>query len=104
MRVNKDGSRVSMLVDQRLDSRGIPSERGTLKVPDARVFVYDTDSDTFLEYQFGSSCVPVAHFWDSTDGRLLCCEVVPQVLAYSSAAPSNEAPQHSVPWRLSNWA
>ena len=30
----QDGTRVSLLVDQRLNADGLPSERGTLKVPD----------------------------------------------------------------------
>jgi len=98
VRVNKDGTRVSLLVDQRLNAAGIPAENGTLKVPDARIFVYDTDSDNFLDYEVGRSCVPVAHFWDSTDARLLCCEVVPQALAFSDkpAPPeeSEKAPSH----------
>ncbi|CAK9076435.1 unnamed protein product [Durusdinium trenchii] len=97
VRVNKDGTRVSLLVDQRLNADGLPSERGTLKVPDARIFVYDTDSDNFLEYQVGQSCVPVAHCWDSTDSRLLCCEVVPQALAYCPHQPDPKANDASAP-------
>ena len=31
----QDGTRVSLLVDQRLNAAGIPAENGTLKVPDA---------------------------------------------------------------------
>eukprot|EP00439_Symbiodinium_sp_Y106_P081113 s1139_g20.t1 len=129
VRINKTGTRVSMLVDQRLGANGQPTEGGALRVPDGRMFVYDTDSDNFLthlswallgkvlqtgrrlssltwpmflllvhmahptnewtcrtasllRYTVGKSSVPVAHFWDASDGRLLCCEVVPQALAY----------------------
>ena len=32
----QDGTRVSLLVDQRLNAQGVPAENGTLKVPDAR--------------------------------------------------------------------
>ena len=31
----QDGTRVSLLVDQRLNAQGQPAENGTLKVPDA---------------------------------------------------------------------
>ncbi len=31
----QDGTRVSLLVDQRLNAAGVPAENGTLKVPDA---------------------------------------------------------------------
>jgi len=86
VRINKTGTRVSMLVDQRLGANGQPTEGGALRVPDGRMFVYDTDSDNFLTYTVGKSSVPVAHFWDASDGRLLCCEVVPQALAYDGEA------------------
>ncbi|CAE7303974.1 Ift140 [Symbiodinium natans] len=86
VRINKTGTRVSMLVDQRLGANGQPAEGGALRVPDGRMFVYDTESDNFLTYNVGKSCVPVAHFWDSSDARLLCCEVVPQALAYDGQA------------------
>ncbi|CAJ1392249.1 unnamed protein product [Effrenium voratum] len=100
IQVNKDGTRASLLVDQRLGADGrVAMAGGTLKVPDSRIFVYDTESDNFLHYKVGKSCVPVAHFWDCTDARLLCCEVVPQALAYepkTELKESNDAPpQHS---------
>jgi len=108
VRINSDGTRVSLLVDQRLsgtakkemgggDSGGmseLPSQMslfqevhggGTsiLRVPDSRLFIYDLDSDGFLTYFVGHSHVPVAHSWECSDPRLIACEVVPQVLAYS---------------------
>lgn len=81
VRVNSDGTRVSLIVDQRLAAGGAHGGSTALRVPDARLFVYDMDADAFMTYHVGKSSVPVAHSWDVSDGRLLCCEVVPQALA-----------------------
>jgi len=83
VRVNKDGTRVSLLVDQRLAPGGASAMNGSLKVPDSRIFVFDLDTDNFLTYKVGTCSVPVAHSWDCTDARLMCCEVVPQALAFN---------------------
>ncbi|CAE8697850.1 unnamed protein product, partial [Polarella glacialis] len=83
VRVNKDGTRVSLLVDQRLAPGGASAMNGSLKVPDSRLFVFDLDTDNFLTYKVGTCSVPVAHSWDCTDARLMCCEVVPQALAFN---------------------
>jgi intraflagellar transport protein 140 len=86
VRINKDGTRVSMLVDQRMGPGGTYVSSGTLRLPDSRVFVYDLEADNFITYKVGNNSVPVAHSWDSTDARLMCCEVVPQALAYDGSA------------------
>jgi len=94
IRINSDGKRVSLLVDQRKVPVGWSGAQQTLKVPDPRIFVYDLDSDTFLTYNVGKSCVPVAHYWDSSDPRLMACEVLPQALEFSGeddAAPQSPA-------------
>lgn len=83
IRVNSDGSRVSLLVDQRL---GPPAGAGNngqpLKVPDSRIFVYDHEADVFLTYSAGHCRVPVAQMWEASDPRLMYCECVPHALAY----------------------
>jgi len=89
VKINNDGTRVSLLVDQRL-AGAAHGGNGTLRVPDSRLFVYDLDSDTFLAYSVGRSRVPVAHTWDAGDPRLLACEVVPQALAYDGEEPSSK--------------
>lgn len=83
VRVNCDGTRCSLLVDQKLNPTQAGSVGGALRVPDSRLFVYDTDSDSFLTYKVGKNRVPVAHSWESGDPRLMSCEAVPQALAYS---------------------
>eukprot|EP00931_Biecheleriopsis_adriatica_P116716 TRINITY_DN92326_c0_g1_i1.p1 TRINITY_DN92326_c0_g1~~TRINITY_DN92326_c0_g1_i1.p1 ORF type:complete len:1461 (-),score=378.40 TRINITY_DN92326_c0_g1_i1:60-4403(-) len=92
VRINKDGTRVSMLVDQRMGPGGVHVGSGSLRVPDSRLFVYDLESDNFMMYKVGKSCVPVAHSWDCTDARLMCCEVVPQALAFDGEPVEESAP------------
>lgn len=92
VRVNVDGTRLSLLVEQRLSPGGSVSGGTSLKVPDSRIFVYDLDSDSFLPFTAGKSLVPVAHSWDCTDGRLLSCEVIPQALAYFEEKETASAP------------
>lgn len=111
VRVNADGTRVSLLVDQLMQQSG--ATRGVIKVPDTRIFVYDVEQDKFLKYKLGTSRVPMSHMWDTKDPRLLACEVVAQLLAYNAqdaeeeyeAAPAtslealrkaDEEPPHSV--------
>lgn len=82
VRVNSDGTRVSLLVDQRLPPAAHGGS-GTLRMPDTRLFVYDLDADSFVSYSVGKNRVPVAHSWECSDARLMACEVVPQALAYT---------------------
>jgi len=86
-----EGTRISMVVDQRVPD-GMHGGNGTVRVPDSRIFVYDSDSDNFLSYSVGKGRVPVAHSWDSTDPRLMCAEIVPQALAYRGEGEAAEAP------------
>lgn len=83
VKINCDGSRVSLVVDQRLPG-GVHGSNSTLRVPDSRLFLYDLDSDSFITYFVGKSRVPVAHSWECNDPRLMAIEVVPQALAYST--------------------
>ena len=53
----------------RLGANGQPAEGGALRVPDGRMFVYDTESDNFLtcfSCTLPSSCVH----------SVLCCSVL----------------------------
>lgn len=85
IKVNSDGTRVSMLVDQRLGPSHSAGANGQpLKVPDSRIFVYDLDADIFLTYPVGECRTPVAQAWEAADPRLLYCECVPQALAYQA--------------------
>merc|ERR1712232_1458874 len=42
-----------------------------------KVFVYDVEFDSFLEYDCGSTRIPVSFSWDPTDSRLLAIHTVP---------------------------
>jgi intraflagellar transport protein 140 len=96
VRINSDGTRVSLLVDQRLPG-GVHGSNTTLRVPDSRLFLYDLESDGFLTYFVGKSRVPVAHSWECTDPRLVAVEVVPQALAYSNEDETSDALAPAVP-------
>jgi len=89
VRINCDGTRISLLVDQRLAPGGLHGGNTAIRVPDSRLFVYDLDSDSFLTYHVGKSRVPVAHSWECSDPRLMACEVVPLALASGDDDKSN---------------
>mmetsp|Transcript_42942 Transcript_42942/g.100869 ORF Transcript_42942/g.100869 Transcript_42942/m.100869 type:complete len:1420 (-) Transcript_42942:132-4391(-) len=98
VRINSDGTKVSLLVEQKLAPGGLHGN-APLRVPDSRVWVYDLDTDKFLTYHVGKRMVPVSHAWDS-DPRLMVSEVVPQALAYDGEdfmeTLRQEEPVHSV--------
>jgi len=94
VRVNSDGTRVSLLVDQLVKQSGVT--QGVIRVPDTRIFVYDVETDAFLSYKIGTSRVPMSHMWDTKDARLMACEVVSQLLAYDA----EEAQQDVAPTSL----
>ena len=62
VRVNCSGTKISILRESE-DSRDA----------DARLLVYDVESETTSEYDFGSG-IPENHCWDAEDPRLLACE------------------------------
>mmetsp|Transcript_37028 Transcript_37028/g.85483 ORF Transcript_37028/g.85483 Transcript_37028/m.85483 type:complete len:1283 (-) Transcript_37028:63-3911(-) len=99
VRINSDGTRVSLLVEQRLAPGGLHGANSPLRVPDSRVWVYDLDSDKFLTYHVGKRMVPVSHAWDN-DPRLMVTEVVPQALAFDGEDfvddGKQDEPVHSV--------
>lgn len=91
VKINCAGTRVSVLVDH---------VSASIRAPDSRLFLYDIDSDSFVNFCCKNR-VPVAHGWEQGDPRLLFCEVVPQalvdedVLVTSSEAETVE-PVHEV--------
>jgi len=101
VRVNIDGTRVSLLVDHYIaasdlgpggaGSAAAAIGRGEVRVPDTRVFVYDVESDNFLSYMVGKHRVPISHTWDCGDPRLFACEVVTQLLAYEPPAEDDNS-------------
>eukprot|EP00929_Paragymnodinium_shiwhaense_P007169 TRINITY_DN111109_c0_g1_i1.p1 TRINITY_DN111109_c0_g1~~TRINITY_DN111109_c0_g1_i1.p1 ORF type:complete len:1446 (+),score=370.50 TRINITY_DN111109_c0_g1_i1:64-4401(+) len=101
VRVNSDGMRVSLLVEQRMSPPGGPTST-PVQVPDSRVFVYDLDADCFLHYFVGKNRVPVSHSWECSDSRLMSCEVIPQVLSYSGEeeAEAVATPKAAAPTKL----
>lgn len=95
VKVNSDGTRISLLVDQRVVPSGAPGGNTSVKVPDNRLFVYDTDADCFVSYSAGKNRVPVSHSWECSDARLVACEVVPH--AHSSGdEPQPPSPKTSL--------
>lgn len=83
IRCNCDGTRVSILADQRVSPTGdgtADANGRAVKVPDPHLFVYDSDSDTFLKYHVGKNRVPINHTWESSDPRLLACETEPKAM------------------------
>eukprot|EP00927_Polykrikos_kofoidii_P019571 TRINITY_DN19165_c2_g1_i1.p1 TRINITY_DN19165_c2_g1~~TRINITY_DN19165_c2_g1_i1.p1 ORF type:complete len:1451 (-),score=223.71 TRINITY_DN19165_c2_g1_i1:186-4538(-) len=96
VRINSDGTRVSMLVDQRLSrlsSAGLQCGGSGARVPDGRIFVYDLDGDCFLDYSVGKNRVPVGHSWEGGDPRLMAIEVVPQVMSYAGEDGQLQSPK-----------
>jgi len=65
IRCNCDGTRVSVISD---------TVRGRFKEPDTRIHVWNGDRDEIRNYDVGPSRVPVSHFWDPQEPRLLTCE------------------------------
>eukprot|EP00743_Colponemidia_sp_Colp-15_P005070 GILK01005459.1.p1 GENE.GILK01005459.1~~GILK01005459.1.p1 ORF type:complete len:1424 (+),score=370.05 GILK01005459.1:129-4400(+) len=63
---NVDGSRLSLLIDIK------PQEN--VRVPDSRLFIYDTDLDTFASFDFGPDRYPISHMWDVAEPRLMAVE------------------------------
>lgn len=87
VRINSDGTRISILADQRMQEVQV-----AFRVPDSRVFIYDLEADNFLAYDVGRRRTPVSHAWECSDPRLFLCEVIPQ-----SLAQPREERQSSVP-------
>ena len=72
-----------------------------MRVPDPRIFIYDSTADVFLEHPVGKNRVPVTHSWEANDPRLLGCETVPQLLSSNDAMePEKEDPHGSRSTRL----
>ena len=68
IRVNSNGTRLSILSDK---------VHGALKIrePDSRLHVYDSDRDIVDHYDFkNQKRIPVSHFWDPSEPKLLSCE------------------------------
>jgi intraflagellar transport protein 140 len=63
---NCNGTKIALLVDQ------CPSPATIF--PDTSIYVYDTEIDNFISYDFGSNQVPVEAAWDTQDPRLLLVE------------------------------
>eukprot|EP00928_Gymnodinium_smaydae_P021431 TRINITY_DN1835_c1_g1_i2.p1 TRINITY_DN1835_c1_g1~~TRINITY_DN1835_c1_g1_i2.p1 ORF type:complete len:1445 (-),score=352.81 TRINITY_DN1835_c1_g1_i2:414-4748(-) len=95
VRINSDGTRVSLLVDQRLAPGGVGGS-SALRVADSRIFVYDVDADSFISYSVGENRVPVAHSWESHDPRLVAVEVVPQAVMQTAAEANPKSPKNAV--------
>lgn len=74
LRVNADGSWVSLLASRRrLHHRGYDDdveEEGPVGL-----FLYDVDRDAVVPHEFGAMAVST-HVWDARDPRLLACECV----------------------------
>ena len=64
--INIAGNKVALLVDQ--------APKPNIVFPDSNVFVYDSDIDNFMYYDFGNSQIPVEIAWDTFDQRLLLVE------------------------------
>ncbi|CAM9516830.1 unnamed protein product, partial [Phaeothamnion confervicola] len=69
VRVNADGTRVSVLSDK------VHGQALRILEPDSRLHVYDADRDVVISYDFGAGgrC-PTQHFWDGEEPRLLAVE------------------------------
>jgi intraflagellar transport protein 140 len=64
--INTAGTKVALLVDQ--------APKPNIVFPDSNVFVYDSDIDNFMSYDFGNSQIPVELAWDTYDPRLMLVE------------------------------
>jgi intraflagellar transport protein 140 len=74
VRVNKDGTRVSLLARAGGGGGGGGGKAPAL-LPDTHLYVYDVENDVFLSHDCGPAFQPVGHAWDPSDARLLACEV-----------------------------
>lgn len=95
-KINCDGTKVSLIVDQIISPGGLVAGSGTVRVPDQRLFIYDLESDNFVCYSAGNNRVPVSHSWENADPRLIACELVPQALALNPDK-AHESPSMSPP-------
>ena len=64
--INSEGTKVALLVDQ--------APKPSLVFPDTFMYVYDTEIDNFLSYDFGPTQIPTETSWDLEDPRLLVVE------------------------------
>lgn len=67
LKMNKEGGRIAIL------ARHVDRSSGH-GMSQMKVYVYDVETDTFLDYDCGPRHYPVACAWDATDPRLLGCE------------------------------
>ena len=85
IRVNADGTRLSILSDRL---------HGSLKIrePDSRLYVYDSDRDIVDHFDFRKSGrIPTSHFWDPSEPKLLSCETRSAIAELGSASsPTSE--------------
>ncbi len=70
VRVNCKGTKLSLLLS-RIDDAAAGT--GMLE-PDARLFVYDVETDALQPYGFGPHYYPIAHFWDPREPKLLAVQ------------------------------
>jgi intraflagellar transport protein 140 len=68
VRVNVDGTRVSVLCDR--------THTSVLAEPDSNLYVWYPDKDEIKSYEFGPCRYPSSHFWDNNEPRLLACEAM----------------------------
>eukprot|EP00276_Gloeochaete_wittrockiana_P002244 CAMPEP_0184673476 /NCGR_PEP_ID=MMETSP0308-20130426/86689_1 /TAXON_ID=38269 /ORGANISM="Gloeochaete witrockiana, Strain SAG 46.84" /LENGTH=1407 /DNA_ID=CAMNT_0027120965 /DNA_START=36 /DNA_END=4259 /DNA_ORIENTATION=- len=66
IRVNHTGTRVSIL--------SAIAGSGGIKRPDTKLYVYEVDTDSIVNYDFGPKRYPVSHFWDPSEPKLFGCE------------------------------
>lgn len=62
-----------------------------LQVADTKCYVYDVDSDKFLEYEFGPRYTPVNQHWDAHDAKLMAVETKKLADAAVKLSPLNNA-------------
>lgn len=90
IKVNADGTRVSVLADK------VHGATLRIREPDSRLFVYDSDRDMVDAYDFAPArrC-PVSHFWDPLEAKLLACET--RALFTRRSQDRNKAPENIAP-------
>ena len=71
IRVNADGTRISIISDLEMSGAGASVK---MVQPDTRLHVYNSDTGVVLSHDFGPGARPVLHSWDAEEAKLLACE------------------------------